>query len=47
MNQYISDEVMEILEVMKESIILNSPDDNEEIERIEKIKEYLDKREDE
>ena len=43
----VSDEVMEILEVMKESIILNSPDDNEEIERIEKIKEYLDKREDE
>ena len=41
------DEVMEVLEVMKESIILNSPDDNEEIERIEKIKEYLDKREDE
>lgn len=43
----VSDEVMEVLEVMKESIILNSPDDNEEIERIEKIKEYLDKREDE
>ena len=42
----VSDEVMEVLEVMKESIILNSPDDNEEIERIEKIKEYLDKRED-
>ena len=43
----VSDEVMEILEVMKESIILNSPDDNEELERIEKIKEYLEKREDE
>ena len=43
----VSDEVMEILEVMKESIILNSPDDTEEVERIEKIKEYIEKREDE
>ena len=43
----ISDEVIEILDVMKESIILNSPDDTEEVERIEKIKEYIEKREDE
>lgn len=42
----ISDEVIEILDVMKESIILNSPDDTEEIERLEKIKEYIEKRED-
>ena len=43
----ISDEVIEILDVMKESIILNSPDDTEEVDRIEKIKEYIEKREDE
>lgn len=42
----VSDEVIEILDVMKESIILNSPDDTEEIERIDKIKEYIEKRED-
>lgn len=43
----VSDEVMEILDVMKESLILNSPDDTEEIERIDKIKEFIEKREDE
>lgn len=43
----VSDEVLEILDVMKESLILNSPDDTEEIERIDKIKEFIEKREDE
>ena len=42
----VSDEVMEVLDVMKESLILNSPDDTEEIERIDKIKEFIEKRED-
>ena len=45
-NKKISDEVIEILDVMKESIILNSHDDTEEVDRIEKIKEYIEKRED-
>ena len=43
----VSDKVLEILDVMKESLILNSPDDTEEIERIDKIKEFIEKREDE
>lgn len=43
----VSDEVLEILDVMKESLILNSPDDTSEIERIDKIKEFIEKREDE
>ena len=43
----VSDEVLEILDVMKESLILNSPDDTREIERIDKIKEFIEKREDE
>ena len=42
----ISDEVLEILDVMKESIKLKTPVDEEEIERIEKIKEYIEQKED-
>lgn len=42
----ISDEVLEVLDVMKESIKLNTPDNEEELERIEKIKEYIEQKED-
>lgn len=37
----ISNEVLEVLDVMKESIKLNIPEDEEELERIEKIKDYI------
>ena len=36
----VSDKIIQVLEVMKESIILNS-DSEGELERIEKIKDYL------
>ncbi len=42
----ISDEVLEILDVMKESIKLNNPSYEEELERINKIKEYIEQKED-
>ena len=42
----ISDEVLEVLDVMKESIKLKEPIDEEELERIEKIKEYIEQKED-
>lgn len=37
----ISNEVLEVLDIMKESIKLNCPDDEEELEKIDKIKEYI------
>lgn len=37
----ISSEVLEVLDVMKESIKLNCPEDEEELERIDKIKDYI------
>lgn len=42
----ISDEVLEILDVMKESVKQNTPDNEEELERIDKIKEYIEHKED-
>lgn len=36
----VSDKILEVFEIMKESVKINS-DSEEEIERIEKIKEYI------
>jgi len=43
----ISEEVLEVLEVMKESIKLNDVNNDEQINRIDKIKEYIETKEDE
>lgn len=40
------DKITEVLDIMKESIKLNIASSEEEIERIDKIKEYLDQLED-
>ncbi|MBQ7105711.1 MAG: hypothetical protein IJN90_07635 [Bacilli bacterium] len=37
----VKDEVLEVFEVLEESIKNYTPDNNEELERIEKIKNYL------
>jgi hypothetical protein len=42
----VSSEVLEVLDVMKESIKLNNPSDEEGLERIDKIKEYIEQKED-
>jgi len=42
----LSNDVLEVIEIMKESIKLNTPDDEEELERIDKIKEYIEQKED-
>ena len=42
----VSNEVLEVLDVMKESIKLNNPSDEEGLERIDKIKEYIEQKED-
>lgn len=43
----IDNEVLEVLEVMKESIKLSSLDDEEELERIDMIEEYIRSRQNE
>lgn len=42
----VSSEVLEVLDVMKESIKLNDSSDEEGLERIDKIKEYIEQKED-
>lgn len=37
----VKDEILEVFEVLEESIKNYTPDNNEELERIEKIKNYL------
>ena len=42
----VCNEVLEVLEVFKESVKLNIPNDVETISRIDKIKEYIEQKED-
>ena len=42
----VSNEVLEVLDVMKESIKLNDPGEEEGLDRIDKIKEYIEQKED-
>lgn len=40
-----SDKILEVIEIMKESIKINTPQNEEEIERLNKIQEYLEQKE--
>ena len=43
----VSKKILEVLNVMKESIKLNSPENEEQLERIDKIEEYIAQKENE
>lgn len=41
----VSDKIIQVLEVMKESIKIYTTENEEEIERLDKIKDYIEKSE--